>query len=214
VVHEQQAGALDVLLGIENYHAALTVVAGAGILSLNIDRAIPLLRASRHVKRVEILVIGTQRVFRHADEENGSVRSEGAIDDGSGRDPNRRNDTHAAIHFIGGRLPSGHQRDVPVQRSVVCVEGIDAVVLRGNVKNVVDALVGDGYVGEVKRLGVDRIVDRECHQLSKVGGVYVQGSEDGLLGVLAGTRVVVMPCDDIGGKHRGNEQECDYTQLS
>ena len=87
------------------------------------------------------------------------------VDDRSARDPDVRRD-HAAD--VGGSARLGHdggrieEADLPRRccGETIGVEGIDAVILGRDVDDVVQALTGDGYVGDVERLRKDVSVDR------------------------------------------------------
>src|SRR5205085_10779486 len=67
-----------------------------------------------------------------------------------------------------------------------------AVVLGGDEDDVVGALAGDGKTGQVKRLGIDLAVYPEVEEQAETVHVDVGRRQDGLAGIEAGPRVVVV----------------------
>src|SRR6185295_10536842 len=86
------------------------------------------------------------------------------------------------------------EADLPERggRLAVGVEGVDRVVLGGDVDDVVDAGRG-GDAGDVERLGVGVAVQRVGGDLPELLRVHVRARERGLARVLALPRVVVFP---------------------
>lgn len=98
----------------------------------------------------------------------------------------------------GGRAVSGIEKSDLPERSAgsVRVEGIDAVVFGGDEDDVVSALAGDGETLNVKRLSVDAAVNGIGEEFAEICGGDVRRSEDGFVGVGAGTQIVVVLRED------------------
>jgi hypothetical protein len=82
----------------------------------------------------------------------------------------------------------------------VGVEGIYAVIFGGDEHDVVPGASlrrssTHGYAGQVQRLSVDVAVHGMREELSELTKINVRESEDGLSGVRAGTRNVVVLCN-------------------
>ena len=91
---------------------------------------------------------------------------------------------------VGSGLAGSHERNLPVLHSIIGVERVDAVVLRGNVEHVVGAN-GNADAAGIEGLGVNLAVYRELKELSKLVAVDIAGGQDSLIQVLAGTSIVI-----------------------
>jgi len=96
---------------------------------------------------------------------------------------------------------------------MIGVEGVDAVVLGGDVEHVVRTLSGDFDVGYVERLGVNRAVHFEGAELAEVLGIDVLRRQDffGDCGVGAG--VVVLGGGDLRERRFRHQQRKQDNQL-
>ena len=112
VVDQEQAGAFDVLAGIEQDVAAGTVIAGAGILGGNFGGTFEEFGAGGGVEGVQALVIVAGGVFGHGDDVDDGVAGFGANDDGSRGDANLGRDRHAVV-AVGGGFAGAEGGDVP-----------------------------------------------------------------------------------------------------
>src|ERR1700689_2731838 len=127
------------------------------------------------------------------------------IDDRRGGDANLRiNHLSADVRARNGSNSVGWVDEailperVCVDASIaVGIERIDAVVLRGNVDDVVLSLAWHGYALEFDRLRINLTVHGLTEQLAEACGIYVRGCEHTLVEILAGAKVVVMVGHDI-----------------
>ena len=84
------------------------------------------------------------------------------------------------------------------------VEGVDAVVLGGDVDDVVRALAGNFNGRDEERLGIDGAVDTKSAERAELFGVDVLRSEDLFVERGAGAEVVVLRGGDLSsGGDRG-----------
>jgi len=91
------------------------------------------------------------------------------------------------------------QRGAELAPSIrVCVEGINAVVLRSDENDVMGALASDRNVWNIERLRVNPAVNRVRKQLAEGGLIYVGGCQNRFGAVCAGASVIVVLCQDRG----------------
>ena len=146
MIHEQQAGALRILAGVEDNFSAGAVRAGAGISGGDLGGAAGELCASGDVEGVQALMICAGGILRHADDKDCAIRSGAAIDDRGGSDADLRRDLAAAVIVAGGFVGAEHG-GLPKLRAGVGIEGVDAVVFGGD-KHDILRLPGDGEVSQ------------------------------------------------------------------
>jgi len=98
------------------------------------------------------------------------------------------------------------EADVPerIDRRVG-VEGIDAVVLGGDVEDVVGAFAGDGDMRDVERLGVDVAVHLQREPLAELGGTDSRRRERGFVEIGAGAGVVPLRCGELSENREEGE---------
>ncbi len=170
-VEQQQAGALLVVPGAEDYRAAALARARVGRLNRH-RAAIPLL-ARRNVERVQPMNVATG-FLGHGDR----VYSAGLrIDHRRAGNADFRHDLSAAGVLVGHSSNAGRgvqKADVPQQHPGIGIESVDAIVLGGHVYRVVDALAGDVHVGHDQRLGVDVAVHRVREQPAELRSVHAR----------------------------------------
>ncbi len=75
------------------------------------------------------------------------------------------------------------------------VKGVKAVVLGGDVEHIMDAL-GYGQGRNVERLGVHLAVHGDRRQFAERRLLHICRGQGGLLQILTGAGVVVMPSED------------------
>jgi hypothetical protein len=123
--------------------------------------------------------------------------------------PWRRSMTGVEVMPISGSLAVGERGVLPELGAVVRVERIDAVVLCYDVEDVVGLVLNDDG-REVERLSVDFAVDGKKIQLAEGRGIHVRRREDGLVGVEACARVVVVVGDGVvaSGRCDGKSECC------
>src|SRR5437660_12794113 len=80
---------------------------------------------------------------------------------------------------------------------LVSIEGIDAVMLCCY-ENHIMATSSDGHIGHKERLRIEIAIDGVRHTFAKQGYIDVTCSEDGLIGILPGTKCVSLVGCDCG----------------
>lgn len=96
---------------------------------------------------------------------------------------------------------------------MIGVEGVDAVVLGGNVEHVVRALSRNFDVGYVERLGINRAVYFERAELAEVLGIDVLRRQDFFGECGAGAGVVVLGGSDLRERKFRHQQREQNDQL-
>src|SRR5579863_1380820 len=91
---------------------------------------------------------------------------------------------------------------------MICVKGINAVVLGGDIENIVHAFAGNVDIGKKERLRVHRAVNFKGPELAELLRVDVLRSEDFFIQRRAGSHVVILRGGDLresrcGGDNRG-----------
>jgi hypothetical protein len=74
------------------------------------------------------------------------------------------------------------------------------------------ALAGNTYSGKIEWMPDDLTVDRLSEQFSEGSGVYIGRREEGLAGVGAGSRVVIVPCGNRRLAQEGHSGKEQYEQ--
>jgi hypothetical protein len=186
---EQQRGALIFLTRTEGQRGAVAVGSGARVGGRDIDRAAELLSARADIERVQVLINGATDL--------------GLGDDvqgvGRGVDDRRSRDTHFGGYVAAAEIGTAvdraaarrNQTHLPVNCARIGVDGVDAVVLGGDVQHIVRT-AAQGHVGDVQRLGINGTVHGDGEEFAERGAVHVGGRENGLRGVFTRARVVVV----------------------
>jgi len=81
-------------------------------------------------------------------------------------------------------------------RTSVGVEGVHAVIFRGNINHVVDALSGNADARHIKRLRINLSINRERKHFPELRVLHILRSKNSLVKILPGPGYVVVP-----GKH-------------
>ena len=173
-VDQQQAGALFVLLRIENHGSVRAARAGSGKGRLNGLRPAEHLGAERGVERVQPLKVGARRILRHGDDVDHAIRPARPVDDRRRGDPDLRCDLRATASVARG-LAGAEERGAPEHGAGDGVHRVDTVVLRRNVQHVVRAVPGNRDRGQVERLRIHFAVHREHPILPNVVTLTVAG---------------------------------------
>ncbi len=134
-------------------------------------------------------------ILAHANDEEGSVSSQLAIDD------RRRGNSYlgsdlAAAAVVACGFSAGEDRGLPYLLAAIGVEGVDAVVFGGHIQDVAQ-LASGRHVGQIKRLGVDQAIHGIEADLAKLSGVYIAQRQNDLLRIEPIARNVVVIRGDI-----------------
>jgi hypothetical protein len=203
-VEQQQAGSFLVVLRAERDDGA--AVAGARDGCSDLDRPTELLVSGGQVEGMQPLVIGgsgPDALLGHGYQVEGVG---GRVDDRSAGDADLRGDLVAANIRgqddvdVGAGVDEARVPDGVGGTQAVGVEGVDAIVLRGDEYEVMDALARNIDASHVQRLGIDLPVHRVGVQLAERGRGDVGRREGGLGQVLTRPRHVVVIRQDVGGR--------------
>jgi len=191
-VQQQQSRALIVQQRIKSDGPVRTLVG-----SLDQNRAAKFLRSGGYIQGMQTLDERTVFIGPCDDVERAACR----INNRRASNPNLRRHVAAgdvtrskSINSFAGI----DKADLPQRRGIsaliiVGVKGVHAVMLRGNVDNIVNALVGYRDVGEIERLGVSVAIDYVREQLSEQTWINVAGSKNCFPDVLPGAKIVIVP---------------------
>jgi hypothetical protein len=169
---------------------AVAVGSGARNRRLNAYRTAKLLGGGADIERVQVL----ENRAVEFDLGDDVQRTGGGVDHGRAGDAHFGGDIAAKIQIRIGADRAAAGRDqalLPVQRARVGINRIHAVMLGGDVNDVMGA-AADGHVGQIQRLGENRAVHRGGEEFAELAAVHVRRGEVGLLRVLPGSRIVVV----------------------
>jgi hypothetical protein len=130
-------------------------------------------------------------------------RAGGRINDRSGCNPDLGFEGITETVFSRDRSdPLGgiDEADLPkgLRRFSITIEGVQLVMLSGDVDYIVSPLTGDADIGYIQRLSISLALERVRENLAKTLRVYERGSESCLLQVLSGSSVIVVPGENSG----------------
>src|ERR1700730_2067542 len=107
---------------------------------------------------MDALKVISGTVLRHRHQVDRPIGSMSAVNYRRARYPNLRSNL-AAETVVTGSFTRCQHRDLPELRSVISIQGVDAVVLGHNVKDIVNSLARNINFRQIEGLGVDLGVD-------------------------------------------------------
>src|SRR5580765_8420331 len=175
----------------------------AGNDGINNDGAVWSLIAGGDVERVQSVSLAARFLGAGNDKERAACK----VDCGCAADANFTDECAAIWSDIRrrrdrdprGRVDkAGAPQGLRVRADVgIGVEGINAVVHRGDKDNVVGAFAGNREVRDVKRLGVNGAIHPAVVDFAEAVDVDVYGSQVGFVGIKAGAGIVVVAGKDV-----------------
>ena len=87
------------------------------------------------------------------------------------------------------------------------IEGVHAVVFRGDEDDVVRAFAGHRHTRHEQRLRIHVPIDRERKDFAELAGIHIGGSQGGFVERGAGARIVILRGEHLPGGERGKPPE-------
>src|SRR5215472_1056530 len=115
-----------------------------------------------------------------------------------------------AMHRLDGPL-CAEERNLPQGRiaGTVSIEGINGVMLSGDIEHIVPAFVREVEIRNIQRLCVDRTIDLPRAYLAELPRVDVFGRKYLFVEVGAGAQVVILRCGNLSKNRKRKKEEGD-----